>query len=571
MKKTLFFLLCLCLILNSFSVAVAQPYSAEAKGFGGTVTVTLNIENQKIIQADIQGPYETIGVGSIAIEKLSSAMVEKNSIELDAIAGATITSKAILEAAANALAGSGAELTAVSADETKVLIREPEYTDVLAIGGGAGGLSAAIAAAEVGADVILVEKLPFLGGNSALSGGAITRAAMEGDREGDMDADALYTFLMDIAEYKADSAIVRMYVDKSAETFRWVYDNMVGSYENIARYPMIPESIVALRLPGAGRELLDHIISYAEKLSVDIRTEATGTELLTEDGKVVGAVVRYADDSVQEIYAKGGVVMATGGFPSSPELLAKYSTPGADKIESYSSAGTVGDGLAIAEKVGAAVRFNDEWDTCGGLSIGFAMRGGGKNQAQLHEMVLINECGERFVNEANIQPVIMTAMRREHAKRTTAQFWFITNDKLCTDTEWLCETQNGFTVDTLEEVSQKLNIPFEGLSNTMEAYNNFANTDKDVFGKSAKYNQGMTGPYTVFPVSPRRTTTIGGLSITTDAEVLDTQGNAISGLYATGELANYNFYYQTYTCGTALGHAIVYGRIAGMNAATACK
>ena len=553
-------LLCLALMMPC---AMAQTHAASAQGFGGEVTVNLDIENDTLVKVEIAGAQETPAIGGIAIEKMAEAMVAANSVDVDGVAGATLTSNAISEAAAAALTASGATLVpAEAAQGASAEALEPEDTDVLVIGGGGAGIAAGSAAVEAGARVILVEKLPFLGGCTAMSGGVFTRAAMDGDEEGSMDSEALYDFLMETAEYKVDEQMVHTYIDNSIPTFEWVYDNMVGSTETAGRYAMVPETIVSIRLPGDGGELMGYMTDYAYEVGVDIRLETTATELIMEDGVVVGAVVQLANGSTQEIYANGGVVMAAGGFASSPEMLASYSTPGADRIASYASAGTVGDPLTMGEKVGAAIRFNDDWDTCGSFSLAFT----GYDTRQMHYMALLNSKCERFIDEANIQPAIYTAMRHEIAK-DNMNFWFLTDNNIEADTQWLVDNAGAFQVDTVEDLAAKMNISVDALQETLNTYNETAGTENDSFGKPAEYNMGLTPPYTVVAADPMRTTTIGGLVINTEAEVLDADGNAIPGLYAAGEAANGSFYYVIYTCGTAVGHAIIFGRIAGENAA----
>lgn len=556
-----------CLLLVCFAgAAMAESFTATAAGFGGDVTVTLTIDGTNLTDAKIDGAGETPTIGGAAMEKLSAAMLAGNRVDVDAIAGATVTSNAVLSAAAEALAASGAELEAKDA-AAEVVVREDETTDVLVIGGGGAGLTAAISAREAGANVILVEKLSFLGGCSAMSGGVILRAAIETDSEEDMNDDALYEFLMNESEHRADAAVVRKYIDSSVDTFNWIYDKMVKHPENVQRYPMIPETLVANRLPGRGPEIMGDIADYAYSLGADIRLEVAATELIEENGKVVGAVVRYADGGEQKIYANAGVVLATGGFASSKEKLAQYSTPGAEKIASYASAGTVGDGLDMAAKVNAKIDFIEDWDTCGSFSLAFT----GYDTGRMHDLVLLNSAGERFISEANIQPTIYTAMRHEIAKGYENAFWFLIDDNIDSNTQWLIDNAGAVKAADIAELAAITGVPADTLQATIDAYNAAAGADTDVFGKPAVYNKGIQAPYTVVFTQPMRTTTIGGLSITTDAEVLAEDGSIVEGLYAAGELANKNFFGTVYTCGTAFGHAVIYGRVAGASAAANLK
>ena len=560
-----------CVLLVCFAgAAMAESFAATAAGFGGDVTVTLTIDGTNLVDAKIEGAGETQAIGGAAMEKLAEAMLAGNRVDVDAIAGATVTSNAVLTAAAEALTASGAALD-VKEVAKEVAVREDETTDVLVIGGGGAGLTAAISAREAGANVILVEKLSFLGGCSSMSGGVILRAATENDGAEDMDADALFEFLMSESEQRADAAVVRKYIDSSVDTFNWIYDNMVKNPENVQRYPMIPETLVANRLPGRGPEIMDDIADYAYQMGADIRLEVAATDLIEENGKVVGAVVRYADGGEQKIYAKAGVVLATGGFASSTEKLAQYSTPGAEKVASNASAGTVGDGLDMAGKVGAVVRFTDDWDTCGATFAALTLSAGGYDMSIPHKIMILNSEGKRFINEANIQPAIYTEMRRQLATGVENDFWFIFDDNIDSNTQWLVDNAGAVKAADVEELAAITGAPVENLQATIDAYNAAAGTDNDEFGKPAVYNLGIQAPYTVMYTNPMRTTTIGGLCITPDAEVLKEDGSVVEGLYAAGELANSNFYGTTYTCGSAYGHAVIYGRIAGANAAANLK
>ena len=565
MKKLVCLLLCLMLLVPA--LAVAESFSATEAGFGGDVTVTLTIEGDKLTDVAITGENETETVGGAAIPLLAEAMLAANSVEVDGIAGATFTSNAVLAAAKSALDAAGITLVAsVTAQESATV--EDETTDVLVIGAGGGGLSAAISATEAGASVILVEKLALVGGCSAMSGGVFTRAAVETDSDPAMSGEELYEFLMSESEDRADSDLVHLYVDNSIDTFNWVYDNMVAHPENQSRYAMIPESIVSPWLPGSGGELVHDIQAYAEGLGIDIRTETPATALITDDtGRVIGATVTTPSGATQNIYANGGVILATGGFASSPEMLAKYSTPGAETIASYASAGVVGDGLVMAEVVGAKVHFTDDWDTCGSFTLAFT----GYATAQMHYPMLLNSNGERFVNEASIQPTVYTEMRHQIANGCENAFWFITDDNIEPDTQWLVDNAGGVKVDTVEEIAEIIGAPVETVQASIDAYNANAGTDNDPFGKPATYEVGVQAPYTVIFSQPMRTTTIGGLSITTSCEVMAADDGVVPGLYACGEVANSNFYGTVYTCGTALGSAIIFGRIAGANAAAAAK
>jgi len=566
MKKALITLLISALLLCALPVSMAESYSATATGFAGDVTVTLTIDGEQLTDVVIEGANETPTIGGMAIEQIAAAMLERNSVEVDGVAGATMSSTAALTAASQALAESGAILSVKDVDESATPAAEDETTDVLVIGGGSAGVSAAVAAYEAGAKVILVEKLSFLGGCASMSGGVFTRGAVESDEGPVMSSEELYNFLMETAEYKADESLIRYYADHSIDTFNWVYGKMIKNPESAHRFPMIPEGLVSPQLPGAGVELMQDMIDYAQGLDIDIRTQTAATEFIVEDGRVVGAVVTLPNGGTQKIYAKGGVVLACGGFASSPEKLAMYSTPGAEHIKSMASAGTVGDGLEMAKAVNAEISFNDDWDTCGAF-FSSTLVYDGYDASKFFNMAVLNSEGKRFMNEANGMTLVYTDMRHELAKGVENKFWFLTDTSIEGGPEFLVEYQGAQVAQNIEELAAITGLSVEVLQTTIDEYNALAGTDNDPFGKPGQYNLGLKAPYIVYADEPMRTTTIGGLKINDKAQTLDVNGAAIPGLYAAGEVANANFYYTTYTCGTAVGSSIVFGRAAGTNAA----
>ena len=566
MKKL--FALCLALmLLISSTAALAETGTAAAKGFGGDVTVTLTAKNGLLADIVITGDAETPSIGGAAMTTLAETMLKKNTVAVDAIAGATITSNAVLAAAADALAQTGVELAAVAQEAAGEV--ETELTcDVLVLGGGGAGIAAAMAADEAGKSVILLEKLAVMGGNTALSGGVFTRGAIEGDPEGTMTADELYDFYMEATQGLANEVVIRTYVDRAADTLAWAHA-MGSGVKGTQRYLTNPETIMAVQAVGSGSGLMDPMIEGVLASGVDVRMQTSGTELIYEDGKVVGAKAVNADGVELTIHA-GAVILATGGFPSSPELLAKYSSLGAERAYSLCSPGTVGDGLVMAEAIGADVKFGPNWDNIGSNSqltgayiVGFP---------QIYSM-LINDKGVRFIAEDQQRPQIYQTMLFEIADGANGFYFLFDKNTIGPGVEAFIEQGECFTANTLEELADLIGVPKDALIATAAAYN--ANTGKDdpEFGKQGKYMAGLAeAPFYAAKTWPTRTSTIGGLVTDEKAQVLDAAGNVIPGLYAAGEVANYSFFYNIYaTCGSAVGHAITYGRIAGENASVYVK
>lgn len=567
-RRGLCFLVVAMLLAGSVG-ACAQTETATAQGFGGTVSVTLTVEDGVITEVTATGDGETQGIGSAAVEQLPDKILKSNRVDVDGIAGASITSAALLSAAQEALSAMGlsaADLKAAeAAPQSDGAQAEDVVADVVVVGGGGAGVAAAMAARDQGKSVVLLEKLSFLGGNTAMSGGVMTRGAIEGDPEGTMTKDELYDFYMEATGGMPDPQVVRTYVEESADTLAWAH-SMGSGVQETQRYRTTPENIMAVQAVGSGRGLMEPMIEGVMASGADVRLNTPATSLIVEDGRVVGVVATNQDGQSQNFYGKGGVVLATGGFPASPELLAKYSSLGAERAIALCSAGTVGDGLVMAEAIGAAVRFGEDWDNIGSNSELTAPYMAAFPQLYA---LLVNDAAERIISEDAQRPTIYKEMLHQIADGVNG-FWFVFDaNTIGEGAEDFVQQGSAVKADTLEELANLMGVPTETFLKTVERYNQLAGTDDPDFAKPAKFMLGVKeGPFYAAKTWPVRTSTIGGLVIDKDARVLDENDQPIPGLYAGGEVANYSFFHSVYaTCGSAVGHAIVFGRIAGTNAA----
>ncbi len=566
MKKLLAILLVLMLIP---AACFAETGTGKANGYGGEITVTLTAQDGKLTDVQIVGEKETMGIGTMAIEKMPAAMIEANSVQVDAVAGASITSKGILDAAALAAADLGVELVAVARDEAKAEL-EPVYTDVLVVGAGGAGLAAAATAMDEGAEsVVLVEMLSFTGGSTAQSGGVMCRPAIEGDPEGTMGEDEMFGYFMKWADNKADPDVVRAYVENAGIDQPWAFA-MGDGVKETARYHIVPEHIMAIRPMGdataaaTGIVLTKGMEQGVLERGVDMRLETAATELIVEEGKVVGAMVENKDGQYP-IYAKGGVILATGGFAQNKELLEQYGAPNAETVLVSCTAGATGTGLIMARDIGAKVQFGDDWDTDGYHTLAAS------GYVNYLNMVLVNSVGERFIREDDQLPFVYTEMCRQTAKGNL-NFYFLTDINLDPEAEALVADGRAVKLDTFEELVAHTGCDAETLRKTLEDYNANKGQVDPMTGKPVEYMQGLEAPYYCVKATPVRVVTVGGLVIDKEAQVLDTHDQPIPGLYAAGEVANASFYYNIYSaCGSAVQHAVTFGRIAARSAVANLK
>ena len=573
MKKYVKVLLCFLLTMSLCGCSTSnsddkntsetiQTATATKTGYKGPIEVTISVENNKLVEVTATGNDESLIVGTDAIDQLPITMIEQNNIEVDSLSGATITSAAIKSAAKDALKQLGLANDDLVHTEPDQLSTETIYADVIVIGGGGAGISAAVAALENGAEVVMIEKLSILGGNTALSGGVMTRPAIQGDPEGSMTNEELFNFYIEKTGGLADEAVIKTYVDNAAEDLQWIH-NMGSGIHGTQKYQTNPNNIMAIQsdLQG-GRGLLAPMIEEVRASDVNIIMDTTVTNIIMEDNKAIGVKATRKNGEVQEIYASNGVIVATGGFPASPELIAKHSFYGAEKAITISSIGTVGDGIVMGEEINAAIKFADNWDTIGAqtnIIIG---------ETTFWNSILVNDSGERFTAEDQQLPQVFNAMIRTFENGNNSFKGIFDSNTVPAGVDALIENGQAFKADTIEELAALINIDPSTLNKTVEQYNSLESNDTD-FNKLQEHTIALnTAPYYAINTHPFRSTTIGGLVINEHAEVLDNEANPITNLYAGGEVANYSFFNSVYaTCGSAVGHAIVFGRIAGENAA----
>lgn len=324
MKKLVSLLLCVSMLLTLFSVpalAEAKTASATAVGFGsGEVKVTLTVDGDKLTGVEIDASTQTESIGGAAAALLAERMLAGNTIELDAIASATITSDAVKAAAAEALAALG--LTAADLAKVEAVSGETygDLTcDVLVIGTGAAGGAAALAAAEAGAKVITIDKLPTVGGTSAMAGGGIAAPeSSEQKKYGIEDTvDAYVNLWLEYNHneyYRENSSMdedrIRFVVGQAAGLVDWLMANGFEFGQPMS-FDLI-EGVDRFHYSSNGKPT-DLLYARNQELGVEYMLETKAVALLTNDtGDCIGATVEKAGQTFN-IYAKG-VVLATGGF-----------------------------------------------------------------------------------------------------------------------------------------------------------------------------------------------------------------------------------------------------------------
>lgn len=296
MKTALSAVLASAMIFGA-AMASAETYSASAKGFGGDVTVTVTVEDGKITAAEAAGISETPALGGAAMPQLCEAIVANQTPYVDTVSGATLTSNAVTEAAAAALAQAG-----LTFEKAEVVKGEDEVADcdVLVIGMGASGTTAALSAAENGAKVIGVESSTTLGGmGNAAQGMFAIGTTLQQERYGDdLGSDEEYWFnkYMEQSNELGNAALIRTFVGEAKNTVQYLLDHDINVYlsKTAQQVAHFDETIIYHRWNNT--QPFVHFQEYLDKNGVDIRWNTTATQLLTDEaGAVVGAVCTRED------------------------------------------------------------------------------------------------------------------------------------------------------------------------------------------------------------------------------------------------------------------------------------
>ena len=548
MKKLLALMLCAMLLLGGAALgeggATDGEYTVTSPGFYGDLNVTVVIQGGAISDIVVKDCPETPELGGKAIDIMTMEMIDNNTSGVDSVTGATVTSAYFRMAVNAALKEANAPEAMTAKVEAPERTSETLDCDVLVMGSGTAGLSAAIAAAEAGADVMVIEKQDIPGGSAVTSAGIVYAPVDESDR------DAMVQYYMDRAEGDANEELLKFYADNALDTIAWLEGLgvkwMMTVPAGTAPEPRARFSMTAEGVGMTGAALVNPMLAKLDELGVPLLCGVKGTELLVDaNGAIIGAKAesKAAD---YEITAKS-VILATGGFDASKEMKAKYS-PVAENDFPLSSKGNVGDGINMGMAIGAATEFK------GGV-IGFdfvdgSLPASGMNAVAMYCSSYVQPDGT-FVSKVIDYPITYTAI-----KTLGVDHFYGLYDAAGAETaEAAVAVGYGWKGDTVEALAEATGMDAAKLADAIEQ-------DPDL--KEAPYYAVMVKPTTIG--------SMGGLVIDADAQVLKADGAAIPGLYATGEVANGGFYKVEYPAsGSSLSLGMTFGLEAGRNAAAYVK
>lgn len=576
MKKKISAFLASVLLLGSIGgAAMAEgmtpgTYEAAAQGFHGDVKLSVTVDAEKITAIDILEHSETEGIGAAALPKLVEAVLVNQTIGVDSVAGATVTSEAFKAAMTDALTQAGADMDKMTAAVAASELEDVQMdADVVVVGAGAAGLSAALKTAQNGHSVILLEKMGVIGGASAMAGSGTMATGSKWQKEDGYEdsAEKLVEDMMANGHQKNDRATVELFANTIGEAFDW----LVGEDGAAVPYQRSGKPSRSYSGEGRGAGVCKNLAERLEAAGGTLLTNTPATELVVENGAVVG-VKAEGEGKAYTIRAKA-VVLASGGYGANDALV-----PDEYKKFVYAGhAGATGDAIKMVEGLDADLINMDLVNTQPNSMILPSGLGQycnpGVAGAYKAGAYMVNQNGERFFNESANAWDLMQAMKQNEAQYLimdqTAFDNFnagMTNSKIYTmeDVEkWLSDDYDGQPVmkqgATLAELCEKLNLPADAVEASAKAFNDCAAAQTaDVFGRTPAAAQSEEGPFYALQMHIRYYASLGGLHINDSMQVLNTKQEAIPGLYAAGEVVG-GLEGDVYMGATLFGWAVASG------------
>lgn len=596
---------------------------ASAPGIDGApVNVEVVADSQKIYSVKVISHKETEGIGSKAVDMIPGAICDSQSLLVNAVSGATVTSDAIKTAVRAALQGAGIDPSVFDVTPSATVTGEVSDKvidcDVVIIGAGGAGMTAAIEAADAGQKVVLLESQAMVGGNSVRSTGGLNAAETPAQQENKFDeaagvektlASAASTYADDpvITELAAkvqeqwdayqanpdgyfdsvelmeldtmiggkgvnDPALVETLCENSASAVEWL-DSVGAPLPSVSSFG--GASVKRIHRPvnaegktvSVGSYLVPILEQNLESRGIQVMLETTATTILTHgDGEMAGVQAVGASGETVTVTAKA-VILATGGFGANLDMVTKYK-PDLAGFMTTNAPGIQGDGIAMGEAVGAAtvdmeqIQIHPTVEFNSAALITEGLRGDGA--------ILVNAEGQRFIDEVGTRDVVSAA----EIAQTGSYSWLVVDQAMVDASSVIAGyITKGYTVTggDYAELAAAMGVDAANFEQTMSDWNACVAAKSDpVFNRTSFANPLDTAPYYAIKVTAGIHHTMGGLKINSNTEVLNASDAVIPGLFAAGEVTG-GVHGANRLGGNAVADFTVFGRIAGQQAAAYAK
>ncbi|QYJ85922.1 flavocytochrome c [Shewanella mesophila] len=564
------------------STQESQPIvKSEGAAFGkhGEIQVQTATKGGQLVDISVIKQNENKVLAASVFTEMKDAMLASNSTQVDGISGATITSNAFKEAVEGSLAAAGVTLVSgmakgnTQADEQ---LSSEQNFDVVVIGSGGAGFSAAITAKNAGANVVIIEKMPTVGGNSLITGGQMNVPGNWVQKKMGIE-DSIELFVQDTlkgGDYLGDPEMVQLLAEQALPAAEWLRDYIKVDFYPDQLFQFGGHSVKRALIPRnhTGAEWISKFMAKTDELQIPIHTRTTATALIKDQsGRVIGV---EAEKNGQKITynAKRGVIMATGGFGANVAMRTKYVPELDSRYGTTNARGIMGDGIVMAEKLNAKTHNMESIQTypichidTGVISL--------IADSRFFGAIVVNKQGHRFVEELERRDVISRAILAQTNQQAYvlwgAEIEEVADVVSVHKDEFAELNRKGmmFKADSIEELADKFGVDKKALMAQVDRVNQFAKAGDDKeFNHRGGLKTIMKPPFYMLVAKPSVHHTMGGLMTDTHTRVLDTQGKPIAGLFAAGEVTGMT-HGSNRLGGNAITDITVFGRIAGQEAA----
>lgn len=596
-------------------------FEGKAYGNNGWLTVEVNIKDNKITDIKTPGQRETKYLGDTAIREIGKDVLQYQTLNVDNIAGATVTSTALKTAIAQAIEKAGGDIAAfqkpVPEKIKKVAGITKDSADLIIVGAGGAGLSAAVTAKDLGVkNVLVLEKMPVIGGNTLRCASAFNAADPDRQKALPMtetlkeavvkainekpvseehaklmaDVKAKYEAylksgsktLFDCPEWHAlqtynggdkvgQIPLIRQYSNNVLDTLHWMQSKGSPVMDRVSQGAgALWQRTHQLDAP-AGLGLIDPLYQAAVKQGVNFKLGMRVQDLILNDkGRVIGVTATDKVGNKYEFTSKDGVILATGGYSQNKEMRQKSAPHLTSEMVSTNQPGATGDGIIIATRHGADTTGMNYVQVYPLATPGTgALQGRARKMSGLDDVIDVNKNGERFVKEDARRDEFVAAIK----KQPGGVVYDINDSSIVKplnsfneDVETLVSIGRIYKADSLADLAKQLGMPADKLEATVAEFNKMVEAKKDPkFGRKLFDRPIVKPPFYATPRAPSIHHTMGGLQISTNAQVLDKNGKPIPGLYAAGEVTG-GIHGSNRLGGNATADVLTFGRIAAKSA-----
>ena len=577
------------------TASMAAPVTAEGKGVGkhGDITVAVTFDAGKIQDIKIVKNAENPILAKKVFTDLKDQVVALSSTDVDLVSGATFSAKGFIDAVNDAAKKAGVTLAKADKKALKKAARELPKTsnyDVVVIGAGGAGFSAAITARNAGANVVLLEKMPAVGGNSLISGAEMNVAKNWVQPKLGINDDSPELHAQDTfkgGDGKGDMKVINVMTHEALDAAKWCRDYLGVRFEddNLFFFGGHSRKRALIPVGHTGTEFIAKFQAKADELGIPVITNMKAEELIKDkDGRVVGVKAQAigGDEKGRKyvVNAKNGVILATGGFGANVEMRNAYDELWGKKLGKTTPTtnlpSATGDGITMAKQVGANL-VQMGWIQL--FPAGDPQTGATSFKLGENSCIYVNRDGKRYVNESERRDVLAKA----NLAQKDGLFFVISSAKRAlidkdgrnaygVKVEDILASGKSYKADTLEELAKKAGINAANLVETVKKWNEFCKKGTgDEMGRPTcmdEHRLDEGGPYYATLMTPSVHHTMGGVQINTKAQVINKAGKVIPGLYAAGEVTGAIHGTNRVGC-NAVPDALVFGHIAAETAAAA--